>query len=278
MRRIAHISDLHFGRTDPAIVAALAKDLNASPPDLVAVSGDLTMRARSREFCAARAFFESLRAPVLAVPGNHDITAYWLHERFLDPLGRWRRFIAEEPEPVWVDDQIAVVGVNTASRAGTLLDWSQGRVGQTRLQRAADKLRSVPAHLFRIVVAHHPFLPPETAPRTRLVGRAEAALAAFTGLDVRMILSGHLHLGYIRAHGAEAAGGTADADNGGLLVVQAATATSTRLRGEPNAYNRIHIENGRGRVEVRAWTGSGWTSAWRQPAGVVPGDEIACEP
>jgi 3',5'-cyclic AMP phosphodiesterase CpdA len=133
MRRIAHISDLHFHLTDPAAVEALAAELNADPPDLVAVSGDLTMRARSREFRAARAFLDGLRAPVLAVPGNHDITSYWLHERFLDPLGRWRRFIAEEPEPVWADGEIAVVGVNTASRAGAFLDWSQGRVGEGRL-------------------------------------------------------------------------------------------------------------------------------------------------
>jgi 3',5'-cyclic AMP phosphodiesterase CpdA len=264
MRRIAHISDLHFCRIDPAIVEALAAELNSSSLDLIAVSGDLTMRARSREFRAARAFFDSLRAPVLAVPGNHDITSYWLYERFSDPLGRWRRFIAEEPEPVWIDDQIAVVGVNTASRAGALLDWSQGRVGNTKLHRAVERLQALPDQLFRIVVAHHPFLAPETAPRTRLVGRAEAALAAFARQGVRMILSGHLHLGYIRARGAakgaETAGGMAGSGEGELLVVQAATATSTRLRGEPNAYNRIHIENGCGRVEVRAWNGSGWTS------------------
>ncbi len=130
MRRIAHISDLHFCRTDPAVVEALAAELNADPPDLVAVSGDLTMRARSREFRAARAFLDGLRAPVLAVPGNHDITSYWLHERFLDPLGRWRRFVAEEPEPVWADDEIAVVGINTASRAGALLGDCRAIGGQ----------------------------------------------------------------------------------------------------------------------------------------------------
>jgi hypothetical protein len=96
-----------------------------------------------------------------------------------------------------------------------------------------ERLQGLPDHLFRIIVAHHPFLSPETAPEMCLVGRAEAALAAFAGQGVCMILSGHRHFGYMRARGAAAkattAGGTAGSGSGELLIVQAATATSTRL-------------------------------------------------
>jgi 3',5'-cyclic AMP phosphodiesterase CpdA len=90
MTVIAHISDLHFGAEIPAVVEALAEDVAAAKPDLVAVSGDLTQRARHREYAAAAAFLRALPAPVLAVPGNHDVTAYDLIERFTDPWRRWR--------------------------------------------------------------------------------------------------------------------------------------------------------------------------------------------
>src|SRR3954464_2209244 len=104
MTVLAHVSDLHFGAEDPAVVAGLTAELNADPPDLVVVSGDLTQGARRREFAAAQAFIAGLSAPVLAVPGNHDLTPYHLVERFSDPYRRWRRAIAEETEPAWCDD------------------------------------------------------------------------------------------------------------------------------------------------------------------------------
>jgi 3',5'-cyclic AMP phosphodiesterase CpdA len=266
MRRIAHLSDLHFGATDPAVVEALAADLLADPPDLVIVSGDLTMRARRREFREAHRFLERMPAPVLVVPGNHDVTPFKLVERFLDPFGAWRRELGREPEWIWHDEELGIVGLNTARRWGSTFDWSQGRVTREGLARLSARLGALPEGLFRIVVAHHPFLPPPEDPRLRLVGGAGRALQAFLGLGVRMVLSGHLHLGYVRddhpgqvaVAGAEEGGVVAAAPR--LLVVQASTATSTRLRGEPNAWNRITIAEGMARVEPRIWTGEAWTS------------------
>lgn len=265
--RIAHLSDLHFGAEIPSVVAGLAEELNRDPPDLIAISGDLTMRARTREFQAARAFIDGLAAPVLAVPGNHDIVAYWLLERFIDPYARWRQHIAPHTEPVFQDDRVGVVGLNTARRAGFYLDWSRGRVGNTRLVRCEERLAAMPPGLTRIVVAHHPFLPPQAAPEARLVGGAARALAAFARQGVRLVLSGHLHVGDIaepaREVGARAEG-TAEVTTeaaGPLTVVLSSTTTSHRLRGEPNAFNEIHIApDGRVQVFARAWDGARWAA------------------
>ncbi len=249
MTRIAHLTDLHFGAEDPAVVAALLAELNADPPDLVAISGDLTQAARRREFAAARDFIDQLRAPVLAVPGNHDITPYDLWQRFSDPYARWRAAIGPDTEPAWQDGEVAVLGLNTARRIGLHWDWSHGRVTRSRLRRLVAKLAALPSGLARVVVAHHPLLPPEAAPRTRVVGGADAALAAFAEHRVVLVLAGHLHRGYARL--ATSAGGP--------LILQGATATSVRLRGEPNAYNRITLAaDGRATVRVRAWTGAAW--------------------
>ncbi len=270
MRVIDHISDLHFNRIDPAAASALLHELNAHPADLIAVSGDLTMRARNREFRAARHWLDQLKAPVMAVPGNHDITAFYPWERFMAPFGRWQRHISEETEPLWHDDRLAVIGLNTVIRGGLHLQWEGGRVKRHGLERLLERLGALPKSLFRIVVAHHPFLAPEEAPETPLARHAAPALELLAKADVRLVLSGHLHREYVRLHrGAQIPRtGLLRRPQQDLLVVQAGSAFSTRLRGDPNAYNRIIVEGGTARIEPRRWTGQRWiaapTPAWPQ--------------
>ena len=251
--RIAHLTDVHFGAEDPAVVEGLVGDIAASPPDLVVISGDLTMGARRREFRAARAFMDRLGVPTLAVPGNHDITPYKLAERLFMPYLRWREEIDVETEPVWQDSRVGVVGLNTARRVGTDLDWSKGRVTTLRLNRALARLDAFPPGLMRIVVVHHPLLSPPGETSPQVAGNAEKALAAFQAHGVRLILAGHLHRSYARTG---ASGGAAP------LVLQGGSATSVRLRGEANAYNRIDVAaDGSAMIEGRMWDGHAWQTA-----------------
>lgn len=282
MRRIAHISDLHFGCTDRAVVEGLVAELNADRPDLVIASGDFTMKARRSEFRQAAAFLARLTSPWFAIPGNHDIPHYDLIERFVDPFRRYRKFICKELEPVWQDDEIGVVGINTARRAAFETNWSHGRISRDQIQRIKGRIDALPKHLFKIVVGHHPFIPSPYAPETRLVGRAEEALACFDSLGVKLALAGHLHRGYASFRKPVITGATVVATEQAsqdavrtsqLLIAQAGSVTSTRLRGEPNAYNRILIEDGTAKLEPRLWNGSVWESAKTASEAVKSGDK-----
>ena len=271
MRRLAHISDLHFGRTYPAVVEGLVEELNRDQPDLIVASGDFTMRSRRTEFVQARDFLARLTSPWIAVPGNHDIAYFKLLTRFFHPFRRYRRFIADETEPTYVDEEVGIVCLNTVRTWAPETDWSQGKITRAQIARAETRLGALPQGVFRIVVGHHPFMPPPWDEEARLVGRADEALAAFRRHGVGLTLAGHLHRHYARfaqaGEGAEPSSVSVDtrsarAPQRTLLAVQAGSATSTRLRGdEPNAYNRIVIDDGTADVTVRIWNGTDWADA-----------------
>lgn len=253
MNRLAHISDLHFGAESPEIVEGLLVDLAEFEPSLVVVSGDLTQRARRAEFAKARAFLDRIPFPRLVVPGNHDIPLFDVLNRFLRPLARFRRYIAEDVDPFFASETLAVLGVNTA-RSDT---WKEGRISTTQIDGMRRRFGALPPHVVKVLVTHHPFVPPPGA-SPPLVGRAAEALYAAEACGVDLVLSGHLHVGYtgdVRAYHAHV--------GRGLLVAQAGTATSHRLRDEVNSYNRLELSPQRLGFVRRAWNGRAFHEARR---------------
>src|SRR5690349_11864946 len=108
MRTLVHLSDLHFGRIDHGLVEPLRQAVIAAKPDLVAISGDFTQRARRAQFADARAFIASLNLRTLVVPGNHDIPLYDFAERLNPPLRRYRQYIAADLAPEYNDEEMVV--------------------------------------------------------------------------------------------------------------------------------------------------------------------------
>ena len=244
MRTLVHISDLHFGRIDEALIAPLTSLIQNVRPDVVVVSGDLTQRARTGQFMAARRFLDALPMPQIIVPGNHDIPLYNLFGRFAQPLKKYRLLITNDLEPFYVDDEIAVIGVNTARS----LTIKNGRVNEAQLGRVRERLCALGDHIAKIVVTHHPFDLPARLGGHELVGRAPLAMKLFASCRIDMLLAGHLHASH--------AGNTTERYRFGdysAIAVQAGTATSTRGRGESNSFNVIRVGAGRIVVEHMSW-------------------------
>ncbi len=266
MRTLVHLSDVHFGRTDDAIVEQLIHSVHQIKPDVVAVSGDLTQRARPREFERARAFLRALPTPQIVVPGNHDVPLYNVYARFRTGFDVYKQYVTDNLSPFYLDDEIAIAGVNTARR----LTIKGGRINARQMLRLERQFCPLPDGVKRVLVTHHPFdLPPGYEPDL-LAGRSEKALARLLRCGLDLLLAGHLHV--------SASGSTAvrlGLGSRSAIFVQAGTACSTRGRGEPNSYNVIRLDNSSMEIRVLSAAIRGFESSSVQrfdqsPSGWVP--------
>jgi 3',5'-cyclic AMP phosphodiesterase CpdA len=254
MARIAHLADLHFGEGSEAAAEALAADIRTQAPDAVVVSGDLTRRARPAEFSAALAFLEALEAPLLVVPGNHDIPRGDVLARFLDPRRRWRTARPGALRDVLSLPGLRLIGLDSVSRAQWHLDWAAGAISAPR-RAGLDAALARPGEAMTIVTCHHPLRHPAWAAHRRAPRHAEPTIALLREHGVAALLCGHLHRAAVTVLGA-----------GGPLQVVAPSALSPRGLGCPNGWNLIIAEAGRCRVILRERGGDGWTAQPLDPA------------
>jgi len=246
---IAHISDLHFGRiVHPDVVEALVTDLNEGGIDLVALSGDLTQRARVSEYEAARAMLDALEPPLLAVAGNHDVYPWWRPlKRLRTPLERYKRYVTGDLSPAFETNEVAVLGL-TSAHGATI---KGGRFRTADRDALRDYFRGVPADRFKVLVVHHQLHPTAIGPVSPhpVVRQAQKTLDVATGMGVDLVLCGHLHIPAITP---------LDITPGEhrIVIASAGTATSNRYRqptGPVNAYNVVTVEPDAFSVEERRY-------------------------
>lgn len=180
--RLLQLTDTHLsaGNGVPPALDRLLAMAAADPPDLVLLTGDLVLEdpddEEDRRF--ARAVFDSLPCPWLAIPGNHDVGFYG---EDAERPARVAAFVA-----TWGGDRFAVdvagwrvVGVNAYALGDAEHDrWLTDVVVVER-----------PVAVF----VHQP-VDGEPVDGWEMPSPARRAFAdAVSGADVRLVASGHRH-------------------------------------------------------------------------------------
>lgn len=237
--RLFHASDLHFGKEDRQALDWFAACVHDERPDAVAITGDLTMRARHREFSAACDWILSLEVPVTVEVGNHDLPYFNLLERFTNPYRRIRRI--EQLVEREIDlPCVSLVPLKTTARAQPRFNWSRGWVGRGPLKRTLNAIEALPQDHLVLVTAHHPLVEAGTRGRALTMG-GNRALEALAGAGVGAVLTGHVHDPFDLVQQTPA---------GPIRMIGAGT-LSMRIRSTPASFNELRIAGGEVSVTVR---------------------------
>lgn len=245
--RLAHITDLHFGEADAEVAALLAEDIRAARPDAILNSGDLTRRAETREFALAWEFMNGLGAPILAVPGNHDIPPRDLWQRFLNPRRRWRSGLPIGAVQEMTLPGVSIIGLDTVRRAHWHLDWSAGGVSHGRRALLRERLRSRTESRC-LLLCHHPLRHPAAQAWRRLPVNTTELLTLLQEEGVEAVLSGHLHVSEVlRGAAAE--------------PIQVITPSGLSARGSGRrGWSLITLLDGRFTIHAREFRDGSWTA------------------
>lgn len=237
MTVLLQISDPHFGAERAPVVAALEELVRVLRPDVLVLSGDITQRATTAQFAAARAFVDRLQLPaVVAIPGNHDIPLFNLAARMLWPYANYAGAFGRDLEPHFENDDVLVLALNTTRR------WRHvdGEVSAAQIRRVARRVERAPLTQHRIVVVHQPVAVTRPQDEHNLLHGREAAIRCWSEAGVDVVLGGHIHLPFVLPLHETWAGLPRP-----IWAVQAGTAVSHRVRADAgNSVNVLRIDRG----------------------------------
>ena len=225
--RIIHLSDIHFGAANDNTLEILRDKINKSAPDLLIISGDITQNGYQQEFITAEKYFASIPIKKFFVPGNHDMPQWEIIKRLTQPYKLYKKHINQDLEPVLIDNDVVIIGLNSARIVLPHRNWANGAISSTQINKILQIRKKYANHKI-ILVAHHPINRVIDAPIKYKVFGATAALRAIKEAKIDLVLSGHLHK--------PAAQKIHD-----TLFITAPSAASYRARGCKNGYMEYEI-------------------------------------
>jgi 3',5'-cyclic AMP phosphodiesterase CpdA len=236
MLTVLHASDLQCGRPFlPLAADALVRFADRLRPDVVVVAGDLTQRAKAREFRTAMSLIARLHGrPVILTPGNHDVPLFRLWERAFAPYKNWRALVASELDSVTRHPGATFVALNSSAPHAAIVN---GRIRAAQLAFAHRAFMSAPVGDLRVLVIHHHFVPaPDRAAGPPMPG-ARGLVEAFEGMGVDLVLGGHVH----ETHLSNSRALLPHLDGPGIPLVACGTTTSRRGRGAEAGLNSLNV-------------------------------------
>jgi 3',5'-cyclic AMP phosphodiesterase CpdA len=252
-----HCSDLHFGHPAvPAQYEAIEALIQDRKYDVVAISGDVSQRARAGEFQRAREFLKKAErvSHAIVVPGNHDV-AWWRAPFGLGDPGRmyekYRAYISPDLEPVMRIAGATIVGLNTSQ--GMILrtlTWNMrdlsiiGHLSRGQIERARSEFERSRAGDARIILMHHNPVKGELSQRHGLKN-TQRVLGAFAEMGVELILCGHDHqeaVHYI------------EHTKRGTIISTSGTISNRSRGGRPSSVNSITISDTEIEVSTLLWS------------------------
>jgi 3',5'-cyclic AMP phosphodiesterase CpdA len=243
--RIAHVSDLHVGAHDELTLDGLAADLHGADVAATIVTGDLTMRARTREFVRAREVIDQFPDPTMIVIGNHDIPLTNPLHRMSSPYGRYRAEVTEHLDPVLDLGTVRVQGLGSMPR----WRWKSGHISERQSQDIRTTFADAPPGTVRVVAMHHP---PSSQELESLAG-GERFERALVDAEVDIVLAGHTHIPAVQVLQVGAGSRTRS-----IIEVVAGTVTSHRTRGVVRSWSLLEFTTGTLTVTEHYAGTSGW--------------------